>query len=268
MDTSSIFITGPGRCGTHFLAEVLKKSKYFNAYHTDDLGIIDHDAFFRYCNFNDLNVDHSEYFHFRKNLIEKSNSMSKIYAESNPYISCGVEELYNLFHSTIIIMHRNPIEIIRSFYVKGMYETPYVDMTSTSARGPSPNVKLYRELGRVVPVQDYPKWKDYPRVRKISWWYQSSMDNLYNQLKQIPGDKIIQIDLNLFNYQKLQLLFNFLNLECDVSDKVFSSLLVSKPGKMKTNRPNFEISDMEKKEIELKSKHIFDKFSQLSSKII
>ncbi|MCF6297596.1 MAG: hypothetical protein L3J08_06385, partial [Flavobacteriaceae bacterium] len=67
------FCTGMGRSGTHFLAELLGKSKSVNAFHLDEIGDPVGDSFYQYAKWHNLKIDVQPLFNSRHFLSNKCN---------------------------------------------------------------------------------------------------------------------------------------------------------------------------------------------------
>jgi len=247
----SLVITGTGRCGTHMMAAVLKKNNTVDSYHSDDLNIYVEDTFYRYCHFNNLDIDHTPIFDFRKQKIITSNSYGKVYCESNPYLSCAIKDINELLNSKIAILIRSPKDTVNSFFIKGFYNNKLNRSDPTLPLGIIPGIPLHRFFARIIPIgNEYEKWKSYTRIGKISWWWKVCTEDMISQIQYIPPTDRIILKVERFDYSHYLNLCEFANIKNTINEKQFSKIIKSRRGKGKAKKSSDEWSFQEQKEFE------------------
>ena len=228
-----IFITGTGRSGTHFLAELMKRNKKLNAFHQDDINQSVGDSFERYTRWYNLKIDHSNFIMSRALLINTSKRNGLGYAESNAMLALSIGALYSNFKGKYIITIRNPKNVVESHFNKGWYSENY----NINYEYP-PGYEYFHKrsnhyFSRIYPKTKYGKknWKNIPRLGKIAWMWSSQYLHIIRQLNDIPSInwKIIYIDE--FSYNNYTELIEWLQLDSCISKTEFDKLIREKPGK-------------------------------------
>ena len=266
----STFIVGTGKNGNHLITEILSKMNQITANNVDTLGTANVDSFYRYCYFNKLPIDHTLFFDFRRNKIKDANIQGKIYCESNPFLSCAIKELNKKFNSKIVVFLRSPKSIVKSLHVKGFYSHNFNRSNSCKAPGLSADVNISYTFGRIIPTgeEEFDAWNALTHIGKVSWWFKTCVNDIINQLEQINKSEYQIIDnADFFDYEKLNVLCDFIGFDNSLSEKKFNKIFKSKPGaasrKQKINDPLSHWSDLEKSEFDIMTSESISKLISL-----
>ena len=108
--------------------------------------------------------------------------------------------------------------------------------------------------------EEFNKWNSLTHIGKISWWYKVCVQDIISQLKQIHNsDYLLLLNIEDFNFKKLNLLCDFIGFENTLSKKRFYKIFKSRPGKnftQQVNSPSKKWTDLEKSEFELMTSDI------------
>ena len=235
-DSEPVFITGVGRSGTHFLAELFNQSSSINAYHLDDVGNAVGDSFLMYAKWNGLPMDLQPFYSSRDYLIHLADKENVRFIESNPYLPFSVKDLADYYpRSKFCIVIRDPRKVVLSHYNKGWYENFNPNRVDMS-RFPFYDYRLEKAnhfFGRIFPHEQsaFEEWKALTRVGKISWMWQTINNNIKTSLEGVSSRRFIIVNIDSFDYDKYIELSKFLSLSNTVSKKDFENLRNIKPGK-------------------------------------
>ncbi|MES2223543.1 MAG: hypothetical protein V4469_01260 [Patescibacteria group bacterium] len=194
-----ILCTLAARSGTRLLGDI------FNL-HTNATGITERyfepECFYRYIKYNKLPIDTAGIIKLIKHGIVEDWKKGDIALVISPFFSHGIVELNTLLRPERIIFAINdPKFTVQSIYNKGFFEHKYVRDNVDMALGFQPNFPqkwywLYL-FGRLVPNGEfYREWDGLTRVGKIAWWGNKMNKDIWEQLKEIPKEKIFIFKLN------------------------------------------------------------------------
>lgn len=199
-----------GRSGTRLLGDI------FNV-HANATGITERyfeaESMYRYIKYNKLPVDTSGIITLIKKGIVDDWNRGDIAFVNSPFFSHGVKELYDLLRpSRIIFAIGDPKFTVQSMYNKGFFEHHYIKKDPNLALGFQPAFPqkwywLYL-FARLVPNGEfYNTWLGLTRVGKVSWFGNKMNMDIWEQLEQIPKEKIFIFNLkeakvNYYEYYK------------------------------------------------------------------
>lgn len=227
-----VFAIGTGRCGTHLLTSLMEPIGQVDANHIQDL---DGDSFYRYCAWNQLNVDLGGLIEKRKQWVRQSEEKDRIYFESNPYLSFHIEPLHQHLNAKFIFIIRNPEDVIRSHIVKGWYEFDPEIYDINKAVGYQYGMRMNHFFGRIIPKDEtFIEWRQLSRVGKLSWMWNTVNLKIYEQLKRLPLDCFFTVKIEELDFLKFLEMLSFMEVYHSVGEKDFLHIKNSRPGKGKS----------------------------------
>jgi len=233
--SKSLFISGVGRSGTHFLSKIFENNEAVASYHLDNLKTATEDSFMMYCKWYKLSVDFAPFVDSRKFLIQNAFEDHKYYVESNPYLALIIEELANEFKSKILIVFRDPEKVVQSHLNKGWYSSinPIFD---TNFMGPGFHYchrNANHFFGRILPNNhiELERWTKLSQVGKVSWMWKVINENLLNASKNINNQNIMIVNIEKFEYEDYLKLCKFIDVNSDLDHFEFDTIKIQKPGK-------------------------------------
>lgn len=234
----TVFITGVGRSGTHFMASLFSESNDVAACHMDDIGDAVGDSFTWYNKWYNLPLHQAGFLRSRSYLIDQAQSKSRMYVESNPMLACSIEDLAEL-HSRFIIMVRNPKSVVESHYNKGWYK--HID------DGDKPGIPGYHYhhqrpnhfFSRIRPHEqnEFTSWLFGTRLGKIAWMWGATYERIFDQLAKLPPERYRLVYLDSFRYSQYKELCSFASVKDIRSESDFSRVMKKKPGRAKKFQP-------------------------------
>lgn len=202
------------RSGTRWLCDIF-------SHHKTAIGSIERfnvaEAFYRYIKFNNLPIDCSGFIRLIKKGILQDWEKVDISLVFSPYFSHGILELYNeLKPQRIIFAINDPEFTVTSIYNKEVFKETYYKDSPNLILGYQPELgeRWSHFFGRIVPKGNfYSTWEKLTRIGKISWWGNRINMDIYQQLQEIPTEKIWifklkEADQNYDYYKKLAKEFN------------------------------------------------------------
>lgn len=250
-----IFITGVGRSGTHFLAQLFNSSDKINAYHLDHVGNSIADSFLFYCKWYGISVDLSGFYVSRNFLIYKSKNNKSRYVESNPYLALSTKDLKNYYpNAKIIIVWRDPRKVVLSHLNKGWYSN-YEPAFQDWGKAPFYQYQLKQAnhfFGRFFPINksEFEDWSKMTQVGKIAWMWQSINNHIKKDINTLPEGSYKIVNIEDYNYEKYIDINEFLAISDSINKDLFNNLVNIKPGKS-TNKTKKRWNSNEEKEFQL-----------------
>lgn len=252
------------RSGTMWLCDVFDEHK--NATGVTERNF-EPESFYRYIKYNKLPIDTAGIITLIKKGIIDDWKKGDIALVFSPFFSHGIKELYEILRPEKIIFGLNDPEFtVQSIYNKGFFSHYYVRDRVDYALGFQPAFpESWSYLfGRIVPNGEmYDTWKDLTRVGKIAWWGNRVTADIYEQLKEIPDEKVFIFHLKEANqnyeyYKKMATKFGLTPL---LNEKKFLSIR----GKRfkKSHNVKHDWSDKEREEFELYTKDWFEIYKKL-----
>jgi len=236
-----IFVTGVGRSGTHFLAEIFKQSNNIQSYHLDDIGNPIADSFWMYAKWYNLSIDFSGFFAGRNYLINEALKNDKQYLESNPYLALQVTDIVDQYpNSKIIITFRQPRNVVLSHYNKGWYEN-YVPVFSTEKKAPAYQYNIIKPnhfFGRIIPnrKEEFEQWCKLTQVGKISWMWKVINKKILEDIKVLDENNYILLDIDKFDFAKYLNICSFFGINEILNETRFNRIRKNRPGKSLTKK--------------------------------
>lgn len=186
------------RSGTMWLCDIFDE-------HINATGITERnfeaEAYYRFISYNKLPIDTAGFIALVKHGILEDWKKGDIALVFSPYFSHSMLELYQaLSPSRIIFAISDPEFTVQSIYNKGFFSQYYLRGRDDLALGfqPSFSGSWSQYFGRIVPNgPSYRDWEKLTRIGKIAWWGNHINVDIWQQLSQLPREKI-----HIFNLQE------------------------------------------------------------------
>lgn len=215
------------RSGTRWLCDIAKS--HDRAYAVTERDKMP-ESFWRYVKYNELPVDTDGIVRLLKRRIAADWLEHDSTLIFSPYFSHGFVELcHALEPDKIIFGFAEPEFVVQSIYNKGMFEEDYSRRDFHLALSYQPEFanRWSHYFGRIVPRGEfYETWQQLTRIGKIAWWVNRVNMDIYNQLQEIPENRVILFDLAVAdqNYEYYLGLSRLLDLSPVLSKERFLSL--------------------------------------------
>lgn len=150
------------------------------------------ESFYRYIKWNKLEIDVQGIINIIKDSVVQDWKKYDISFVNSPYLSHDLLYLYKVLKPEYIVWFVNdPKFTVISFYNKGWYEEEIVRSNDSLVYGVQPKLFWNQIFGRIVPRdKEYQKWKYLTKIGKISWLYNAVNLEIYNNISQIPKEKV------------------------------------------------------------------------------
>lgn len=186
------------RSGTMWLCDIFDE-------HANATGIternFEEESYYRFITYNKLPVDTSGNIALIKHGILEDWKKGDIALVFSPYFSHGMLELDQVLSPNRIIFGMSDPEFtVQSIYNKGFFSQYYLHGHNDLALGFQPSFagSWSQYFGRIVPnKKEYCDWEKLTRIGKISWWVNRINIDIWQQLLQLPREKIY-----IFNLQE------------------------------------------------------------------
>jgi hypothetical protein len=215
------------RSGTRWLCDIVKN-------HDNSFAVTERDAtveaFWRYVKYNELPIETDGIIKLLRQRIASDWQKNDLTLIFSPYFSHGFLELYRALDPEKVIFGIAPPEfVVQSIYNKNLFVEDYLHRDADLALGYQTELadRWSHFFGRIVPRGSFYKtWEGLTRVGKIAWWVNRVNMDIYEQLRNIPPDRVIVFDLNRAdqNYEYYLDLARSLSLSPMMSQERFLSL--------------------------------------------
>lgn len=221
------FAVGTGRCGTTFLAKLMKKESEISSVHERNPL---NETFHRYCKWYQLPIDHEGFLETKRREIQEDLKHFSFSFESSAYLSLSIEELYQDFNAKFILMVRSPDKVINSYIKKGWYEKPIIRSNKDLPPSFQECSQFCYFLGRIIPSGDeYLKWYNMTRVGKLAWYWNALNKSVLKQFDQIPKSHWRIQKLEDFSFHKYLELAEFIGFKSTISEAYFNHISKIRP---------------------------------------
>lgn len=230
--SNPVFITGPGRSGTHLMAKLFEALPGVAAYHLDDVGDSIGDSFEIYRKWNGFPISNVGFLNSRGFLIRQAQQQALQFVESNPLIAFSIQDLIGKFGGVAVIMVRHPKKVVESHYKKGWYKKVPAGIEAGYGYEyfhDRPN----HFFSRIKPVSqsDYAHWHSLTRLGKIAWMWKVTYQRIFEELKTIPANKVRVVQLETLQVETFQQLAAAINISEKLDATRFNTIVNSRPGK-------------------------------------
>lgn len=228
------FAIGTGRCGTHFLAEVIKMEPGVSSVHERNPL---NETFHRYCKWYKLPVDDEGFLCTKETEIRRDLTNYNFSFEASAYLSLSVQELYERFKAKFIFLIRTPERVVNSYLYKGTYknvikwyEKPFVKNDLRLALGYQESTHFHHFLGRLAPSGDeFRSWNELSRVGKLGWYWNALNAAILDQLGHIPQTHWQIQKLEDLNYERYLEIASFLGFDSVITRTTFEKVVEARP---------------------------------------
>lgn len=265
------FAVGTGRCGTTFLAKLMKKESSISSVHERNPL---NETFHRYCKWYGLPIDHEGFLDTKRREIQEDLKHFSFSFESSALLSLSIEELYQDFNAKFILMIRSPDKVINSYIRKGWYEKPIIRLNKDLPPSFQECSQFYHFLGRIIPSgDDYLRWNSLTRVGKLAWYWNTLNESVLKQFDKIPKSNWRIQKLEKFSYDNYLELAEFIGFKSTISEAYFNHISKIRPNSLDNIRSITSWNDLEIQEFEQEVHpiaNIFgyeDRFTELISNI-
>jgi hypothetical protein len=225
------FAVGTGRCGTNFLHKVLKGEPGTASHHERSAF---NDTFHRYCKWYDLPVDNAGFLEVKRAGIAEDLEANERSFESSAFLSLSIQELYEAFDAKFVLLVRAPEKVVNSYIKKGWYRDYVFQDDPDKIPSYQPDMKEFHHfLGRTLPRgEEYERWKNYSRVGKLAWYWETLNARVLQQFEHIPEshkriEKIEELDFGRF-----EKLCEFIGFKPKIRKTSYDSIVESKPNRI------------------------------------
>lgn len=229
------YAVGTGRCGTNFLAKVIKHEPGVASTHERNAL---NETFHRYCKWNSLPVDYKGFLQAKKREIELDLKDKTFSFESSAHLSLSLQELYQAFDAKFVFIVRSPEKVVNSYYRKGFYNRDIYRQDVDLALGYQQEKYFHHFLGRIVPNGvEFDTWNKMGRVGKIAWYWKTINEEVLRQFETIPEDNWLIVKLEDFDYQKYVQVTEFLGIKSVMTQHKYEKISGRRPNSL-PNIPN------------------------------
>jgi hypothetical protein len=225
--------TGTGRCGTQFLARLLKLSPGVATRHDPNPF---NATFHRYAKWFNLPIDPSGFLSIKRHELDEDLVSAQLSVHSSAHMALSIEELYQHFQCKVIMLYRHPADVVNSYLGKGYYAEEVVFATSQQAPGyHAVGSQPHHFFGRLLPRPDYlESWKKLTRVGKVAWMWATINYEMERQSTSINQTHLFTSRLEDFDYNRYTQLCAFLGIDC-IQSGAFQDLRQSRPNRLSTS---------------------------------
>jgi hypothetical protein len=249
------FAVGTGRCGTHFLAEVLKSEPEVSSWHERDPLM---DTFHRYCRWYSLPVDPAGYLSCKRRGVETDLKTTRVSFEASAYLSFAVQDLIGEFDARVILLVRHPRSVVRSYLTKGVsssqlvwYAEPFVQADVNLALGVQRNTAFHHFLGRIAPMGDeFARWNRLSRIGKLAWYWRAVNEHVVREFSSAQSENVMVCRLEDLDYSCYERLASFVGIKPTVNSRSFSRIAGKRPGNDPLVQPGSQWDTREEQEFE------------------
>jgi hypothetical protein len=222
------FAVGTGRCGTHFLAEILKHEPEVAAAHEREPLL---ETFHRYAKWNNLPIDDEGFLQAMETRIRRDLVRHTFSFESSCHLSLSLRELDERFQAKFILLVRHPRDVVRSHLGKGWYDTPVVQKRPELAPGYQEHERFHHFLGRIVPRgAELEEWNRRTRVGKLAWFWATLNQAVIDQAASLPSERWRLVKLEEFDYPAYEEFARFLGFAPQLTARRFDQIRRARPG--------------------------------------
>lgn len=241
------FAVGTGRCGTMFLVKLLEEEPCIASCHERNQL---NETFHRYCVWNGLPVDDEGFLAVKEQEISADLENHDFSFEATAYLSLSIVHLYRRLGSKFILLARNPVEVVNSYYSgKNMYDIEYHVADIHKALGYHQEARPHHFFGRIVPRgEQFLRWKEMTRVGRLAWMWNAINLQVLEQFKQIPSEHSLVVRLEEFDYKKYREIGRFLGIELTMTPQRFRELAGSRINTFSVEKRT--VADWSQQEIE------------------
>ena len=222
------FAVGSGRCGTHFVTQVMSREAGVKAAH--ERGRVN-EAFRRYCRWYRLPVDPEGFLGEKEREIHQDLAEHNFSFESSSYLSLSIEELHKRFDAKFILLIRSPDRVVNSFWTKGWYKHNYLQSDPNKALGYQQHPKDHHYFSRIAPIgREFKSWNQMSRIGKIGWFWNAINLRVVEQFARLPVTHWRVVKLEHLSFETYLELSEFLGIHSQLTDREYRQIADQRPG--------------------------------------
>lgn len=232
------FAVGTGRCGTHFLKEIMAREPGVASSH--ERGTLN-ETFHRYCKWYRVGVDDEGFLSVKQKEIETDLENLRYSFEASSYLSFSIPQLHRRFGARFILLVRRPDQVVLSFLSKNLevgeawYERPFSYADPKMAIGYQECRFFHHFLARIGPTEDrFESWNRMTRVGKLGWFWNALNKRVLEDLSNLPEDRFRVVQLENLSYDRYLDLATFLGIQPRIGRRTFDRIASGRPGGLAT----------------------------------
>ena len=216
------FCVGTGRCGTTFLAEVVRREPGVASSHERlRLGA----TFHMFCKWHGIAVDPEGFLLDREEAVRRDLAGHHFSFECSALLSHSLEELFERFRARFLLLVRRPYETVASFAVRGWFLKP-------PARKDPNRPPSYREgeeprhfLGRNIPHgAEFERWARLTQIGRLSWFWKARNAAILDQFRRLPPSYCRVERLEDLTFERYREVAEFMGWRSQVDPGTFAEL--------------------------------------------
>jgi len=224
-----VFAIGTGRCGTHFLAQLLARERGVAAHH--ERAPLS-DAFHRYCVWNDLAVDDAGFVATKAAGIAADRAQGKLSFEASAFLTLSTPALHRAFGARFVLMVRRPDRVVNSLLAKGWYEHEPERIDPRLALGyQAAGSKPHHAFSRLAAFGDEgARWARLSRVGKLAYFWRALNEAALRDFAPLPENTTRLQLLERFDHEAYVALAQFAGFTPTLTRAALARIAGAKPG--------------------------------------
>jgi hypothetical protein len=228
-DSAPVFAIGTGRCGTHFLAQLLERERAVAAHH--ERAPLD-DAFHRYCVWNRLPVDDAGFLATKAAGIAADRARGRLSIEASAFLALSAPALHRAFGARFVLMIRRPDRVVSSLLAKGWYERGAVRDDARRALGyQAAGPKPHHGFSRLAAFgEDGERWSRLSRVGKLAYFWRALNEATLRDFGALPQNATRVQQLESLDHDAYCALAAFAGFAPTLTRSAFERIAKARPG--------------------------------------
>lgn len=224
-----VFAVGTGRCGTHFLAQLLAREPGVASHHERHPFA---DAFHRWCVWNRIAVDAAGFLATKERGIRADLAAHAVSFEASAYLSLSVPLLHQAFGARAVLLVRRPDQVVSSFLRKGWFEQPTVRSDARLPAGYQPDARLpHHPFARLVGIgDDGARWSTLSRVGQVAYFWARLNAAVLDDFARLPDDSCRVVRIESLDHAAYRALSGFMGTGATLARDEFDELARLRPG--------------------------------------
>ena len=209
-----VFVLGTGRSGSTSIVNILNQNPECKAFHENVMQLVRIST--EKAEGKDVTNELDEI--FEKKLWNAANNQLIVHSDQRLWNL--VPYLVKYFpNAKFIHLKRDPVDCVKSMVARGWY-------SEEEFENPPHHWAQYRLQADVIGVLEKDVWNSYSQVEKCTWYWNYLTNEIDRQLKELPSEKVLQLQLENIN-DSFNELADFIgkpgfSFEEEVSNKRFS----------------------------------------------
>jgi len=224
-----VFAIGTGRCGTHFVAQLLAREPAVAAHHErNPLG----DSFHRYCVWNRLPVDNAGFLAAKAAGVASDRARGQLSFEASTFVSLSTPALHAALGARFLLMVRRPDRVVNSFLQKGWYADEPARSDARLSLGYQPGLpRAHHAFSRLAAFgDDGERWARLSRVGKLAYFWRHLNAAVLRDFERLPREATRVQQLERFDFDAYAALAELIGFAPSLSRRAFERISAEKPG--------------------------------------